>query len=188
MGSLTLAMFVTLDGFTETPEGDMIGPDWSDDLRHHWAGVNARDGHMLLYGRASFEFNAAFWPAMAEKAPDADFRAFAEVMNRLPKAVVSSTLSDAGWNANVLRGPLDTSLATLKSSFSGEIVAVGGMKLARGLLSSPELDELRLLLLPRIAARGRSIFDENGLDRRFTLMSNQSLDTGAVVLSYQTQH
>jgi dihydrofolate reductase len=187
MGSLTLAMFMTLDGFTETTDGEMIGPDWSDDLRMHWAEVNARDGQMLLYGRTSFEFNSTFWPTMAENAPAADFRTFAEVMNRLPKAVVSSTLSDAGWNASVVSGPLDESVRKLKGEFPGEIVAVGGMKLARGLLATGELDELRLLLLPRIVTRGRSIFSDDGLDRRFTLVSNQSLDTGAVILSYQTK-
>ena len=187
MGSLTLAMFMTLDGFTQTPDGDMIGPDWSDDLRTHWAEVNARDGQMLLYGLTSFEFNSTFWPTMAETAPAPDFRAFADVMNRLPKAVVSRTLSDVGWNASVLSGPLDESLRKLKAEFPGEIVAVGGTTLARGLLASAELDEFRLLLLPRTVARGRSIFDGNGLDRRFALVSNQSLNTGAVILSYQTK-
>jgi dihydrofolate reductase len=187
MGSLTLAMFMTLDGFTETREGEMIGPDWSDDLLTHWAEVNARDGHMLLYGRTSFEFNSTFWPMMAEKAPTADFRAFAEVMNRLPKVVVSGTLSEVGWNARVVSGPLDELLRALKDEFSGEIVAIGGMELARGVLASGELDKLRLLLLPRLAVRGRSIFGDDGLDRHFTLVSHQSLDTGAVVLSYQTK-
>ncbi len=187
MGSLTLAMFMTLDGYTETSDGDMIGPDWSDDLRTHWAEVNARDGQMLLYGRASFEFNSTFWPAMVDKAATADFRAFADVMNRLPKAVVSDTLSEVGWNAKVLSGPLDEALRTLKGEFAGEIVAVGGMTLAKGLLASDELDELRLLLLPQTAVRGRSIFGDDGLERRFSLVSNQPLDTGAIVLSYQTR-
>jgi dihydrofolate reductase len=187
MGSLTLAMFMTLDGFTETTDGEMIAPEWSDDLLTQWSEVNARDGQMLLYGRTSFEFNSTFWPTMAEKAPAADFRAFAEVMNRLPKAVVSSTLTEVGWNASVVSGPLDQAVRKLKGEFPGEIVAVGGMKLARGLLASGELDELRLLLLPRLVVRGRSIFGDGGLDRRFTLVSNQSLDTGAVLLSYQTK-
>jgi dihydrofolate reductase len=187
MGSLTLAMFMTLDGYTETTNGDMIGPDWSDDLRTQWAEVNARDGQMLLYGRTAFEFNATFWPTMAEKAQTADFRAFAEVMNRLPKAVVSNTLSEVGWNARVLSGPLVEAVRKLKDEFPGEIVAIGGLTLAKGLLASDELDGLRLLLLPQTAVHGRSIFDDDGLERRFTLVSNQSLDTGAVVLSYRTK-
>jgi dihydrofolate reductase len=187
MGSLTLAIFMTLDGFTETTDGEMIGPDWSDDLLTHWAEVNAREGQMLLYGRTSFKFNSTFWPTMVEKGLTADFRAFAEVMNRLPKAVVSTTLSEVGWNGRVVSGPLDEAVAKLKGEFAGEIVAIGGMTLAKGLLASDELDGLRLLLLPQIAVSGRSIFADNGLERRFTLASNQSLDTGAVVLSYQAK-
>jgi dihydrofolate reductase len=187
MGTLTLAMFMSLDGFTETTEGEMIGPEWSDDLLTHWAEVNAREGQMLLYGRKSFEFNSIFWPSMVEKAETADFRAFAEVMNGLPKVVVSDTLSEVGWNARVVNGPLDEAVRILKGEFPGEIVAIGGMTLAKGLLAGDELDGLRLLLLPQVAVRGRSIFGDDGLERRFTLVSNQSLDTGAVVLSYQAK-
>jgi dihydrofolate reductase len=87
----------------------------------------------------------------------------------------------------MVSGPLGEAARKVKDEFAGEIVAVGGMQLARGLLASCELDELRLLLLPRIAVRGRSIFGDDALDQRFTLVSNQSLDTGAVVLSYQTK-
>jgi dihydrofolate reductase len=108
------------------------------------------------------------------------------MMNRLPKTVVSDTLSEVGWNARGERAARSGAAKTEKR-FPGDIVAVGGMALARGLLASGEIDELRLLLLPQIAVRGRSIFGDDGLDRRFTLVSNQTLDAGAVVLSYQTK-
>ncbi|MGH3733155.1 MAG: hypothetical protein ACRDVC_07250 [Acidimicrobiales bacterium] len=70
-------MFMTLDGFTETKEGELIGPEWSNDLRTQWAQVNVREGQMLLYGRTSFELISTFWPRMADEAPTADFREFA---------------------------------------------------------------------------------------------------------------
>jgi hypothetical protein len=63
-------MFLSLDGFTETTDGEMIGPEWSDDLRTHWAEVSAREGQMLLYGRTSFEYNATFhWSRISLSTP-----------------------------------------------------------------------------------------------------------------------
>jgi hypothetical protein len=99
---------------------------------------------------------------MAKEAPAGDFRSFADVLNRLSKTVVSGRLSVVGRNARVLSAPLDEAMRILKGEYPGEIVAVGEMKLARGLLASGELDEVRLLRLPRIAVRGRSILATTG--------------------------
>ncbi|HTT59562.1 MAG TPA: dihydrofolate reductase family protein, partial [Acidimicrobiales bacterium] len=135
MGSLVLAMFMTLDGFTQSSDGAMIGPSWSSDLQTYWAEANARDGHLLLYGRRAFEYNSSFWPAMADdESQPATFRDYAAGMNRLPKVVVSRTLTSAGWNATVMSGPLDEVARTLKSQHDGAIVAVGGMTIATALL------------------------------------------------------
>jgi len=41
---------------TETPDGRLISPDWSDEMQQHWSGANAHDGQLLLYGRTAFEF------------------------------------------------------------------------------------------------------------------------------------
>jgi dihydrofolate reductase len=187
VGSLVLGMFMTLDGFTETSDGEMIGPSWSDDLQTYWAEANAHDGIVLLYGRRAFEYNASFWPAMADNVNQPEgFREFAGVMNRLPKVVVSSTLSSVGWNATVMSGPLDDVARTVKSQYEGDVVAVGGMKLATGLLASEELDELRLLYLPQIAGQGRSIFAQEIAPRRLALTSNRTMDTGAFIATYRT--
>lgn len=187
MGSLVLGMFMTLDGFTETNDGEMISPAWSADLQTYWAQANAHDGNVLLYGRRAFEYNSSFWPAMAENSDQpAGFREFAGVMNRLPKVVVSSTLTSAGWNATVMSGDLNEVARTLKARYEGDIVAVGGMTLATGLLASEELDELRLLYLPQTAGQGRSIFSRDLAPRQFTLTSVQTMDTGSFITTHRT--
>ncbi|MFF1572296.1 dihydrofolate reductase family protein [Leifsonia sp. NPDC058292] len=130
MGTLTVAMFMTLDGFTETPQGDLISPDWSDEMQQYWSGANAHEGQPLLYGRTAFEFNSAYWPtADVDSNPD-DYRAFARTMNALPKVVLSNGLGEVGWNATVERGPLAEAVGRIKHSHDGEIVAVGGISIA----------------------------------------------------------
>ncbi|MGJ4844879.1 dihydrofolate reductase family protein [Leifsonia sp. Le1] len=184
MGTLTVAMFMTIDGFTETAEGSLISPDWSDEMQQYWSGANAHDGQLLVYGRTAFEFNAAYWPT-ADTAENGDeYRAFARTMNRLPKVVISDTLEQPGWNATVERGPLDEAVTRITQRHDGEIVAVGGISLVAALAKSGLVDHYRLLLMPRLAGAGRSIFADGLPATDLTLVGSRQLDTGALLLDY----
>jgi len=185
MSRLVLSMFLTLDGFVEAPDGSMIRPDWSDDLEQHWSAPNVAQGSLLLYGRRAFEQNAPLWPAMeADPGNSSAFRALARTMNALPKVVVSSTLTDPGWNATVSRGPLAETVRRLKQSFDGDINAVGGVTLAAGLLAGDLVDEYRLLLMPRLQGAGHSLFKESHSPIGLALHDVKTMDTGAVRLTY----
>ncbi|AJT42443.1 dihydrofolate reductase family protein [Psychromicrobium lacuslunae] len=186
MGTLTTAMFMTLDGMTETPEGAMIAPAWSADMEKYWSGSNAREGQMLLYGSKAFEFNAQFWQEAAEnpKNPE-EHRRFARTMNALPKVVFSSSLSEVGWNAKVESRPVAEAVPQIKAEFDGEIVAVGGISIVSSLIEARLVDTYRFLLTPQIAGAGRSIFDQINTTTKLELISSQTLDTGSVLLNYQ---
>jgi hypothetical protein len=58
MPKIILAMFATLEGFVEAPDGKMIGPAWSGDLERCWREANTAGDITLLYGRRAFEQNA----------------------------------------------------------------------------------------------------------------------------------
>ncbi|MFT3900673.1 MAG: dihydrofolate reductase family protein [Gordonia sp. (in: high G+C Gram-positive bacteria)] len=186
MGALTVAMFMTIDGYTQTVERSLIAPAWAGDMQEHWSGANAHEGQLLLYGRTAFLENSTIWPAAAVDArgPD-EHRAFAVTMNALPKVVVSATLTDPGWNATVESGPLPEVIERVKGGFDGEIVAVGGVSLVRSLVASGLVDRYRLLVMPRIAGSGISIFDGEHSPRDLELVSQQTLSTGSVILEYQ---
>jgi dihydrofolate reductase len=185
MSRIILSMFMSIDGYVENPDGSMIRPEWSDDLEQHWSRPNVTPGSLLLYGRRALEQNAPLWPAMAADPKNSEgFRALARTMNELPKVVVSRTLERADWNATISRGPLAATVRELSSRFSGDIVAVGGVTLAAGLLAADLVDEYRLLVLPMLAGGGHSLFKEShgafGLELRDVLR----MDTGAVRLTY----
>jgi dihydrofolate reductase len=186
MGTLTVAMFMTIDGITETPDGSLISPAWSGDLQQHWSGGNAHEGQLLMYGRRAFEFNAAHWPdAEADPGNPEDYRSFARTINGLPKVVVSSSLTDVGWNARVETGPITEVAKRVTSSFDGEVVAVGGMGLVASLIGAGAVDRYRFLVMPQIAGQGRSIFDDLDVGAKLELISNQTMDTGALLLDYR---
>lgn len=185
MGTLTVAMFMTLDGYTEKPDGTLISPAWSDDMQKYWSGANAHDGQTLLYGRTAFEFNSTYWPTAADDATSAEeYRDFARTMNRLPKVVISDTLEQVGWNSTIERGPLDEAVSRIKRDHDGEIVAVGGVSLVRALTQTTLVDHYRLLIMPRTAGAGRSIFQAGGPGAKLELVATRTMDTGAMLLDY----
>lgn len=185
MSRLILSMFLTLDGFVQSPKGELIRPDWSGDLERHWSAPNIAPGSLLLYGRKAFEENAPLWPAMArDERNSAEFRAVAQRMNELPKVVVSSTLKSAGWNATVSSGPLQDTVRRLRQEFAGDINAVGGVTLAASLLAADLVDEYRLLLMPQLHGAGHSLFKHGHAPLALSLQDVRRMDTGAVRLTY----
>jgi dihydrofolate reductase len=184
MGTLTVAMFMTLDGYTETTDGELISPAWSGDMQQYWSGANAHDGQLLLYGRTAFEFNASYWPTADNEQNGQEYRDFARTMNRLPKVVVSDTLEEPGWNATVERGPLNDAVVRIKQRFDGEVVAVGGISLVSALVRTGLVDHYRLLLMPRLAGSGRSIFQAGGPGADLKLVATRQMDTGVMLLDF----
>ncbi|WP_187829827.1 dihydrofolate reductase family protein [Labrys sp. KNU-23] len=190
MAKLVLAMFTSLDGYIEGPNG-FVPPAWSGDLETHWSGhALERAGH-LVYGRTNFLFNKEFWePAETDPASPAAGVSHAAVMNRLPKTVVSSTLSgDPGWNASLAGPDLPAAIGALKASLTGkDIYCFGGAGVANSLISLDLVDEYRLMVTPVIFGDGKRLFGPGLPKLGLELVENRPLDTGAVILHYRRKH
>ena len=105
---------VTLDGCVHHEAG--LPPDaesmafWTDELRR---------SDTLLYGRVTFEMMRAAWrrPESGEwpEWMGDDDVPFAEVIDRMPKAVASGSLDAADWNAELRDGDLVTAVEGFKA-------------------------------------------------------------------------
>lgn len=182
MAKLVLSMFTSLDGYIEGPGGQFLPPAWSDDLATHWSGHNLEHARHLVYGRTNFVFNRDFWTAEAD--PD-DPDDQVSIINRLPKTVVSSTLTgDPGWNAELISSDLEATIGRLKTTVQGDIYCFGGAGMANSLMALDLVDEYRLMVTPVIFGDGKRLFDP-GLPRQaLKLIESRPLDTGAVILHY----
>jgi dihydrofolate reductase len=187
MRKLVLAMFISLDGYICGPQGEFIGPEWSADLERHWAGDNLQRAGLLLYGRVNFLFNKGFCePAASDPNSPAAQSPHASTMNHLPKAVVSRTLSgDPGWNGRLVHGDLSASVADLKRTAPGDIFSFGGARLAQSLIARDLIDEYRVMITPTLFGDGVRLFAPGFERRQLKLISNRSLDTGAVIVHYE---
>lgn len=158
MRKLVVSEFVTIDGVAEDPggaEGKPFG-GWAfkaergpEGDRYKLEELMAAD--ILLLGRATYEGFAAAWPSMTDDA------GFADKMNSMRKAVVSSTLDDPSW-ANTKVIALDE-IEDLKAEEGGDILVAGSLSLVAILLEHDLVDELRLMTFPSIAGEGKRLFD-----------------------------
>ena len=136
MAKLVLAMFISVDGYIEGPNGQFVPPAWSNDFERHWPGYALANAGHLVYGRTNFLFNRDFWSA-AETDPDSPAAAIshAPAMNRLPKTVISRTLSgNPGWNATLVKEDLAGAIGRLKLEGGKDVYAFGGAGLANSLI------------------------------------------------------
>jgi dihydrofolate reductase len=141
---------LSLDGVAERP--DSFFADWDDVMDANLAAVIGTQDAVIL-GRRSYTEWAGFWPG-------SEIEPFSTFINGVAKYVVTSTPLDQGWaNATVLDGGLVESVRELSQREGGDIGVHASISVARALLAAGVVDELRLVIAPRIAGRGRRLLD-----------------------------
>ncbi|HEX5074163.1 MAG TPA: dihydrofolate reductase family protein [Gemmatimonadaceae bacterium] len=182
MRPLRYSINVTLDGCCDHRA---IVPD--EELHRH-AAENIEQADALLFGRVTYEMMEAGWRPVAQGTrPDwmADWmEPFARTIDGAKKYVVSSTLDHVDWNAELVRGDLANAVRQLKQE-SGNGLFVGGLKLPQALAELGLIDEYELIVQPRIAGHGPTLFA--GLSRHLDLklVGRLELGSGAVAMRYE---
>ena len=126
MRPLRYSINVTLDGCC-----DHRAIPADEDLHRH-AVENLNQADALLFGRVTYEMMESAWrpPAPMGARPDW-MEPFAQTINAAKKYVVSSTLEQVDWNAELVRGDLGTAVQQLKRE-SGRGVLVRGCEAPAG--------------------------------------------------------
>jgi dihydrofolate reductase len=182
MGLLTFSLNVTLDGCVDHQEGI------ADEETHAFFTRLMDENGAMLWGRVTYEMMESYWPAVARgevEAPPAT-REWADKLEAKLKYVVSATRKDFSWtNSHHIAGDLRAGIQKLKDS-TPKGVLLGSGKLANELDRLDLIDEYKLLIHPRIASHGPTLY-ESGLPstRRLELISATPLRCGAVVMHYR---
>lgn len=183
MRPLRYSVNVTLDGCCD----HRVVPADEALLRrlHHHAAENLERADALLFGRVTYEMmEAAFRPA-AGTAPDPS-DPFARTIDASKKYVVSATLERADWNAELLRGDVASAVRQLKQQ-PGRGLLVGGVTLPLALAERGLIDEYELVVHPRMAGHGPTLFA--GLSKPIDLkfIDRLELGSGAVAMRYEVR-
>jgi dihydrofolate reductase len=173
MAKFVYQMSPSLDGYVDHDRMEP-GPAL---FRHFVEQVGGLAGG--VFGRVVYQL-MQYWD---EDDPNwsADERDFATAWRRLPKWVVSSSLTSVGPNAALVQGDLGAAIRALKAQVTGEI-EVGGPALARSLTDLGLIDEYRLYLRPFVLGGGAPFFA--GPRPPLRLVASDRIGEDAVRLSY----
>jgi dihydrofolate reductase len=194
MGRIVVSELVSLDGISEDPAGveGFERGGWASELDSDGKRVfvrgeegeelvvtEARNSAALLLGRKTYEGFAVIWPQQAG-------RPLADVLNRIPKYVVSSTLEDAGWhNSTVLNGEMTEEVGRLKREIDGQILVYGSNHLVQALIEHGLVDELQLLVHPVLVGAGRPLFGATSARRMLRLVHTRTVGDGVLIHRYE---
>lgn len=183
MRPLRYSINTTLDGCCHHEAG--LPPD-EESMRYWTTEMERADA--LLFGRATYEMMESAWRRPATGGwpewMDEYEVPFAEAIDRARKYVVSSTLSEVDWNAELVRGDLGRAVERLKQE-PGEGLWVGGVTLPLALADLGLVDEYEFLVQPVLAGRGPTLLA--GLRERIELelVDRREFGSGAVALRFR---
>jgi dihydrofolate reductase len=165
---------LSLDGVATEEE---IFDGWDDGLDAEMASVIATQDAVIL-GRRTWDGWARFWPT-------SDFEPFASFINRVPKYVATSSPLDQEWPGSAkVDGELVEFVRGIKAEPGGDIGVHGSISVAQALLAAGVVDELKLIVRPLNAGRGRRLLD--GLPAsQLTLQGSTVSPTGYLFLDYR---
>jgi dihydrofolate reductase len=182
MRKLYSFIVVSLDGFYEGPNGEFDWPNVDEEF-NEFAIEQINDTDLLLFGRRTYEGMASYWPTEAARQDDP---MVAELMNTVPKIVVSTSLASADWNNTmVVRGDVAEEISKLKQQPGKSIAIFGSPTLTVSLIEMGLVDELRLMVNPIALGDGHSLFRTAKERLRVELRQTRTFSSGNVLLTYR---
>ena len=185
MRPLRYSINVTLDGCCDHRE--VI----ADEELHRHAAENVAWADALLFGRVTYEMMEAAWRRRDQGSVRPNWmepwmEPFRRTIDAARKYVVSSSLDRVDWNAELLRGDLATAVRQLKRE-PGRGLLVGGVTLPRALAELGLIDEYELIVQPRLAGHGPTLFAGLSKPIDLRLVGRQEYGSGAVALRYESR-
>jgi dihydrofolate reductase len=192
MRKVVVSEFLTVDGVMQGPggpdedrEGGFQEGGWQLPYFDEAGGAAVAKGLAqtggLLLGRKTYEIFAAYWPNQAAGDP------FADIMNKVPKHVASTTLQEPlTWNnSTLIQGDVAAGVAELKRQTGDDLTVIGSGNLVQTLARNDLVDEYRLMIHPLALGSGKRLFENGGVRVPLKLSASETTGTGVLILTYQ---
>ena len=176
MGPLRYSINVTLDGCCDHRAVS------ADEELHRRAAEELGRADALLFGRVTYQMmeEAFRQPPGSETSSDP----FVRTIDPAKKYVVSSTLDQVDWNAELVRGDLKEAVQQLKEETGDGGLATGGVMLPQALTEMGLIDEYEFVVHPKLAGHGPALFAGLTEPIDLKLVDRLEYDSGAVALRY----
>jgi dihydrofolate reductase len=182
MAKVISTLFISADGVAE------IDPDWHfpyfDENMGRAVGEDYDTADVMLIGRVTYDSFAGAWPG--REAGGGDDAPFAKQLGDMRKVVVSRQPLVSSWrNSELVEGDLTAAVAALKTDAGVRgILIPGSISVVQQLLAAGLVDELRLLVHPVAARKGRRLFDEGDTPYHLTMTGTEVFPTGVIRVIY----
>ena len=170
---------MTLDGRVEMLD-DWFDPQAQDEELSAELMRQSAEEDVLLLGRQTFEDFRGYWPLQVD-----DTTGVAEQLDRVDKRVVSSTLTDPGWqNSQVIGADPVDAVRALREESGRDAILTGSIRLAHTLIEADLVDEYRMFVYPHWQGRGRGFFPDGRPAPRLQLLETRAFASGVVFNSF----
>jgi dihydrofolate reductase len=190
MRKIVVSEFVSLDNVIQAPggaeedteggfaHGGWTGPFWHDEIGKHFFEEMSQSDALLL-GRKTWQGHGGAFEPLPAGDP------FGDVMNRIPKYVVSTTLTTASaWrNSTLIRDNVVEAVHALQAQPGKNILIDGSSVLVHTLAEHDLIDEYSLWVYPVVLGGGKKLFRE-GLRVNLRLLESRPLPSGVVLMRY----
>jgi dihydrofolate reductase len=181
MRKVVVYELMSLDGVGEAPEEFVL--DWDSEMDANLGAIISTQDTVNL-GRRIYDEWSRYWPSSNDQP-------FANFINNVKKFVATSSSLINSWNNSYLiEENLIDFIKKLKNQSGGDIGVHASMTLVHTLLAAGVVDELHLLIAPRIAGKGsgsgRKLLD-NLPTIPLTLLRSDTTSSGAILLKYQVE-
>jgi dihydrofolate reductase len=191
-----IAMRKLIAGFKTSVDGKIEGPDGFADWVEAWSedyGLSSQIDACLL-GGAMYPGYEGYWSSMQQNDPNQPLPMtgklpipaeleWARFAARTPHYVLSNTLKSALWPSTKFLRKLED-IADLKTQPGKDIYLMGGARITASLLDAGLVDEIRLIVYPLIAGKGKALFATADIRRGLELRKFERLQEGRLSLIY----
>lgn len=171
---------MTLDGYFEGNKSwDLSFHEsiWGEELEE-LSIQQLHSADYLVFGRVTYEGMAAYWTNEEGEVAD--------LMNSIPKLVISGTLKSVDWNNSTLISEnASDEIRKLKVNGGKDLFVFGSANLSETFINDDLFDEYRIGIAPVILGSGRPLFRQGISPKNLSLISVHQLLNGGVILKYK---
>lgn len=185
MQKVSVFNHITLDGYFVDGNGGMA---WAkvqngDQEWNTFVAENSSGEATLLFGRATYELMASYWPT---PAADQHNPIVAHRMNQLQKVVFSRTLQRANWNnTTLIKEDLPGAIRKMKAEAGNGMVILGSGTIVSQLANEGLIDDYQFVVNPLVLGRGRTMFEGISEKHSLKLTKSRTFNNGFVFLCYE---
>jgi dihydrofolate reductase len=175
MGKVVAYTLVSVDGVAESPETFLVNFDKEMEAN---LGEVIGTQHTVLLGRKMYDEWSNYWPKSNDQP-------FADFINKVHKYVATASPLTREWtNAEPIQGRVEDFVRDLKSGDGGDIGVHGSISLTQSLLAAGLVDELRMVVAPRVVGSGRRLFQDDVV-LTLGLIQSTSTMSGSLLVHYE---